>query len=97
MNKHELARLAPTIAYLEALSNYTYIHFLTTPQRLYARNLSYSAELLPGFVRIHKSYLINPIFVSHYRVTGHNQLDVQVAGQWLPVSRRKGIEFRRPS
>jgi two-component system, LytTR family, response regulator len=50
---------------MEAFSNYTYVYFTDHPPLLMAKVLHLYDELLRphGFVRTHKSHLINPLFV----------------------------------
>lgn len=88
----KLRELSPAILYLAGDGNYTHIHFLVNPSVLYATTLSAFARELPEFVRIHKSYLINPNHITNYRSNGRNAMEVQVGKLWLPISRRRIVE-----
>ena len=57
---------------MEAFSNYTYVYFTDRPPVLMAKVLHLYDELLRtfGFVRTHKSHLINPLFVKELNKKG---------------------------
>ena len=77
------------IAYMTGESNYTRIHFVDAPPQIHARTLGYFAELLPEFVRIHKTYLVNPSHITDYRASAAKKVNLQVLAQWLPISRHR--------
>lgn len=80
-----------TIIRLEGDGNYT--HFFLTDQRklVSAKTLKEYVELLSahGFIRIHKSHLVNQRFVQRYLNEGAVVLS---DGQSLPVSRQRKQE-----
>ena len=79
---------------LEAQSNYTRIYFTDRPPVIMARVLKlYDAMLKPhGFIRIHRTHLINPQYVEDLGHPGK----VQMTDQSLPeISRRKRREVIR--
>ena len=77
-----------TITYLAGDANYTHIFFQDGSTQLFARTLSSLVPLLPDFVRIHKTFLVNPWWVTGYQSTGFRKAVIEVGGAWLPVSRR---------
>lgn len=70
------------IIYLESLSDYVKIH--TTDQTLTTRETisSFEESLPETFIRIHRSYIINQNYVSHFNTTSVVLNDVE-----LPISR----------
>ncbi len=90
MSREQLLQFGATITHLAGKGNYTYIYFLDAPRQLSAKNLACFAVDLPQFVRIHKSYLINPDHVAGYQSsdTDCRKVALQVANEWLPVSKR---------
>jgi DNA-binding LytR/AlgR family response regulator len=73
------------VMYFEGVINYSLVHFHNKKQ-LYARGLAYLEKNVPeGFIRIHRSYLVNSSAIKSVdglMVTLNN-------GQTLPISRRK--------
>lgn len=76
------------IVRLEAHSNYTKVYFTEHPPVLMAKVLrAYDALLSPcGFIRPHRSHLVNPIFVSEVDAQGKIQMSDDTL---VDVSRRK--------
>ncbi len=80
------------IAYLSGANNYTWLTFRNGEKQLLAKPISYLEEQLTGFIRIHKTTLINPACVEklHYpprqKMAGAVELE---GGLVLPVSRRR--------
>lgn len=54
------------IMYLTGLSNYAMLHLSDGTQVVAAYGLSELSRLFPGFIRIHKSRLINPAYVDYW-------------------------------
>jgi len=53
------------ITYLEGEGNYTFIHTLSSKKYLVSKNLKTVQGILnAGFLRVHKSYMINPEHVA---------------------------------
>jgi two-component system, LytTR family, response regulator len=78
------------IIYCEASSNYTLFHFTGRPQIVASKPIHEYEGLLEdcGFVRIHKSFVINLEHVKEY-VRGEGGIVVLSNGMDLEVSRRK--------
>ena len=82
------------IIHLEALSNYTVIHFTNHPKLTASRTLKEFEELLPQdiFFRPHHSHLINLNFLKRYIKGDGGQIEMQ-NGNYVDVARRKKEEF----
>ncbi|WP_420148113.1 LytTR family DNA-binding domain-containing protein [Spirosoma sp.] len=80
-----------TIIRLQGDGNYTRLHLQThTRPLLVAKSLKWFEELLPGFVRVHKSDLINPSFVQMLDYHNAKTLEVRLPDkQIIKVSRRR--------
>ena len=78
------------ILYAEASSNYTNFHFNNKHTICTAKSMVEYEELLAdsGFVRIHKSYLVNLLHVKEY-LRGEGGSVILSDGRELEVSRRK--------
>jgi two-component system LytT family response regulator len=77
------------ILFLEGDINYTYFHFQSRRRTVIAHSLKhFEANLLPqGFLRIHRSYLVNSRFVKSANLL-NNTLTL-VDGTVLRVARRR--------
>ncbi|WP_080054146.1 LytR/AlgR family response regulator transcription factor [Spirosoma aerolatum] len=83
--------LLNTIVRLQGESNYTWLHLQASKRpMLIAKNLKWFEEMLPDFVRVHKSDLINPSFVQKYDYANATTLEVSLPNQQtIRVSRRR--------
>ncbi len=52
------------LLYLTGANNYTWLQFQSGKRVLLAKSLTYFTERLPQFVRVHKTALINPAYVT---------------------------------
>ncbi|RYC70343.1 MULTISPECIES: response regulator transcription factor [Spirosoma] len=80
------------IAYFSGASNYTWLQLRNGDRQLLAKPLTYFEQRLPGFVRIHKTALINPMYVSQVFPPLRAKMAGAVLmedGIKLPVSRRR--------
>jgi len=84
---HEIVRV-------ESDANYSQFYFEKKPKILVARTLKEYAELLAdhGFIRIHKSHLVNKSHVASYLAEGKVLMR---SGHEIEVSRRRRQEVRR--
>ena len=83
----ELNQHQQRITHLQAEANYTFVYFVDQPRQLLSRTLSVCQDSLPGFIRIHRKYLINADFASTHPIQlGSAQLVVHT--HCLPISRR---------
>ncbi|MEO6000681.1 MAG: LytTR family DNA-binding domain-containing protein [Chitinophagaceae bacterium] len=84
------------IIYLEAESNYTFIHLVTDPKLTISKTLKDFEELLPQntFLRIHRSHMINKNHISKYLRSEGGQV-MMSNGVLLYVAKRKKDEFLR--
>ncbi|MGV3601368.1 MAG: LytR/AlgR family response regulator transcription factor [Dyadobacter fermentans] len=78
------------ITYLEGEGNYTFIHTLAGKRHMVSKTLKVVQQIMDaGFVRIHKSYLVNP-----ENVAGRLSHEIQLRdGKLFPISRRKCKEI----
>lgn len=80
------------ITHLVGANNYSWLHFRNGEKKLLAKPISYLAGELPGFIRAHKTVLINPTYVKslhqppRQKMAGEIQLE---SGVVFPVSRRR--------
>lgn len=82
------------IIYLEAMRNYTLIHFTNHPKLTASKTLKDFEELLPvpTFFRIHHSCIININYIKKYLKGDGGQVEL-MNGIFLDVARRKKDEF----
>jgi len=85
----EVVKLENIIA-CEAYDNFTNFYFEKHPKTMICRNLKFYEELLDnsGFMRIHKSYLINLEHVVKY-MRGKGGIVTMTGGMEIPVSPNK--------
>lgn len=91
--KNTIFLTPPDITCLEGEGNYTYIYTYSGKKYLVAKtikNLHMSLNDNSGFVRIHKSYLINTNHIVDY--TDQDRTIKMAGGKEVPVSRRKSRE-----
>ena len=75
---------------MEGDANYTWLHATNRPKCLCALTLKRVEVQLPGFIRIHKSSLINPIHVAQVRVDGPYREAIHLTnGLTMLVARRR--------
>jgi DNA-binding LytR/AlgR family response regulator len=74
------------IVMLQGFVNYSLVHLTNGSKVMIARTLKHFEEkLLPeGFIRVHRSYLINPKYLGNYNnrsrsITMQNGLEIEVA------------------
>lgn len=83
------------ITHLLGANNYCWIYYRNGDKKLLAKPISYLQEELPGFIRTHKSVLINPMYARtltappRQKMAGEIQLE---SGLTFPVSRRRWNE-----
>lgn len=79
------------IAYLEADINYTIFHLHDGKKLVSSFTLKRYQEdsRMAGFLRVHKSYLLNPAFVKSVEKEGKTATVTMQDGTSLKVSRRK--------
>lgn len=79
------------ITYLEADINYTIFHLKNGTKMVSSFTLKkYETDIqLNGFLRVHKSFLLNPQFIKHFNQNGKKATIQLTNGKILEVSRRK--------
>lgn len=92
---NQLLQQPSLLAYFTGANNYTWLQFVSGERRLLAKPLIYFEKRLPTFIRVHKTALINPLYLSRInhpprpKMVGSVQL---LDGTELPVSRRRWKE-----
>jgi two-component system LytT family response regulator len=83
-----------SIIYCEAVSNYTYIHFLDKTKLVVSKTLKDVEELLLPFhfYRVHNSYLISLPQVNKYVKADGGSVEMST-GIHVPISRQKKEAF----
>jgi two-component system LytT family response regulator len=83
-----------SILYCEAVDNFTRFHFESGNPQLICRTLKYFEEVLKphGFLRIHRSHLVNPEYVIRYS-KGKGGFVTMKNNQELEISPNKKQEF----
>ncbi len=78
------------ILYLKGEDNYTRFFLEDGTFKLATRTLREFENLLApvGFIRIHKSHIVNPRWIKSYRFENSGRVEM-IDGQWLDVSRRR--------
>lgn len=87
---------ASQIVRIEACSSYCRIYFAHRPPLIVAKVLQWFADRLEqaGFVRIHRSHLINPAFVNRQVPIKYRTLTM-LSGEVIPVSRQQYSAVKR--
>ncbi|MCK8494759.1 MULTISPECIES: LytTR family DNA-binding domain-containing protein [Spirosoma] len=79
-----------TIVRLQGFGNYTWLYRDALKPLLVAKSLNWFEQLLPDFVRVHKSDLINPSFVQTIDSLNARTLELSLYNrQIIKVSRRR--------
>ncbi|GAB3713692.1 hypothetical protein GCM10027592_53120 [Spirosoma flavus] len=82
--------LLNTIVRLQGFGNYTWVHRHAHKPLLTTKSLIWFEQLLPDFVRVHKSDLINPGFVQTLDYSNARTLELSLPDQpVIRVSRRR--------
>ncbi len=89
----ELIMKVGLISRIEGDRNYSIIHLSSGKKELVSKTLSDIEMMLDGkgFFRIHKSHLINKLYIR--RTTNNDHIEL-VSGTQLPISRRRKTEFK---
>lgn len=89
----ELIMKVGQISHIEGDRNYSIIHLGSGKKELVSKTLSDLEAMLEGkgFFRIHKSHLINKLYIRHSSRNDHIEL---LNGSLLPISRRRKANFK---
>lgn len=80
------------IAYLSGANNYCWVCFQDGERKLLAKPISYLEQMLPHFLRIHKTTLINPTYIKRFEEPPRRKMSGKVFlenGEAFSVSRRR--------
>lgn len=92
----EIVNNSASVTHLTGASNYTWVHFLSDPQVLLSKPLTYFENQLPSYIRIHKTSLINPAYIQSIQPPKRAKSPgtiVLKGGEKLPISRRRWLEL----
>ena len=79
-----------SIIWVEGHGNYSWVYFTDQPRYLSAKTLKWIEDQLPGFIRVHKSALLNPTHVAGVTLTAPRRLSIRMSnGLKLLVARRR--------
>ena len=79
-----------SIIWVEGHGNYSWVYFTQQPRYLWATTLKQVEAQLPGFIRVHKSALVNPAHVARMTMTAPRSWWIRLDnGVKLPVARRR--------
>lgn len=85
-------RHSAQLTYLTGANNYTWLQYKNGERVLLSKSLTYFADQLPEFVRIHKTALVNPSYVAELQAPPRPKMAGAVRmqdGTVLPVGRRR--------
>lgn len=84
------------IIYLSAQLNYTIFHLADGEQVVTSLSLSFYDPLLEacGFIRVHKSYMINGYYLNNCRLKQNRELRLP-NGKVIEVARRRHTELKQ--
>ena len=83
------------ISYFAGANNYCWLHFRNGEKKLLAKPISYLESKLPDIIRVHKTVLVNSIYIKSLhqpprkKMAGEVHLD---SGEVFPVSRRRWLQ-----
>lgn len=94
-NGYHLIVSSDEILWVEAVGNYSNIHFVNRPKVLVSKTLKEYEEQLGnyGFFRAHSSSLVNMMHVTAFHSLGHDDYLLLSNGDKVPLSRRKKPAF----
>ncbi len=86
-------RNSVSMTHLTGAGNYSWLHYSDGRKEVFSGTLSFYEQSLPEFIRIHKTALINPRFISGFELPDNkkNGFVVLKGGIVLPISRRRTL------
>jgi DNA-binding LytR/AlgR family response regulator len=82
------------IILLKGAENYTYIHLITGEKELSSYTLLRHEEKLKNFIRINRSYLVNPAYIEDYCLDVAIPHVVMACGKKIRIPRRKVRKYK---
>ena len=103
----KLLRDITPITHLTGCNNYSWLHYRDGQKGLITKSLSLCEKWLPGFIRVHKTALVNPTFVKQIEVPAIKKQSGSIVlneSLVVPYSRRRkatlatifGLELDKP-
>ncbi|AUD06652.1 LytR/AlgR family response regulator transcription factor [Spirosoma pollinicola] len=87
------------LMYLQATSNYSWLHWKNGKKTLMARTLTYYQAQLPKayFIRLHRNCVVNLMYVERLEIAEASKSGLVYlhSGAVLPVSRRRLCQVKR--
>ena len=80
------------IACAEGHGNYTWLYITHQPKYLATVTLKRIEAQLPGFIRVHKSSLINPMHVAQVKFDGYRHMTIHMTNGIIVLVARRRIE-----
>ncbi|RRB04947.1 LytTR family transcriptional regulator DNA-binding domain-containing protein [Larkinella rosea] len=81
-----------SMTFLSGCSNYTWLHFTDGKKMLVSKSLVFFETKLNQFIRVHKTALINPLYVTGWQAPPRSKMAgvvTMICGTELPVGRRR--------
>ncbi|OIN59782.1 hypothetical protein BLX24_07960 [Arsenicibacter rosenii] len=79
---------------MEGDINYSWVYLTDGTRLVQGKCLKMMQQAVPGFIRIHKSHLVNPQFIHRCMVPrGREGEIIMRSGLTLPVAKRRGKEL----
>ncbi|WP_234734558.1 LytR/AlgR family response regulator transcription factor [Tellurirhabdus bombi] len=80
-----------SVTHLTGEGNYAWLHYSDGRKHITAQTLKHLESVLPEYIRIHKSFLVNPAYIRKVKPFPHtlSGVVILVNGTELPVSRRR--------
>ena len=76
------------VAYLRATSKVIEVKMANGDMFIIENSLVKLAPRLPSFLRVHRSHIVNPVYIRRVRLK-KDQMEVCVENQWLAVGKEK--------
>lgn len=79
-----------SITHIQSAGGYSWVHYQPDGRQLLARTIKAIAAQLPGFIRSHKTSLINPTHIAHVRNRNRRGMSIQLSnGVVLAVAQHR--------
>ncbi len=84
------------IVRFEAAGSYSWLILKNGRKHLIAIHLARLSRELPGFIRIHRSHLVNESLISEIRQNGQGEVFAKLGNnERIPISRRLSVAFKK--
>lgn len=83
------------IIYLQGIQNYTVVHLANGEKMLSSSTLLRHEERFEDFLRVSKSHLLNPSYITNIKVNGAQQVLELKSGKCVKISRRRQHQIKK--